>query len=178
MSEFNSMVAIYDRYADVEAAVRRLQIAGFDMSKLSVAGKESHDDEHIAGCHSCRVALRYWGRMGAFWQGARDILNGAGFFVVPGLGPILIAGPLVRGMISGLELAITGGGLSLPGAALYVLGIPRNSVVRYDWSLRADKVLLVGHGTQRQLLKAKDVLGNTQPDEVSIHCADENPVSA
>jgi hypothetical protein len=39
--------------------------------------------------------MKYWGKQGAFWGGLWGMLFGAAFFAIPGLGPILVAGPLV-----------------------------------------------------------------------------------
>jgi hypothetical protein len=68
-----------------------------------------------------RDRLKYWGKVGALGGGFWGLLFGAAFFWVPGIGPTLIAGPLVASFVAALESAIVVGGLSALGAALYEL---------------------------------------------------------
>lgn len=79
-------------------------------------------------------------------------------FAVPGLGPILVAGPLVAWIIGALEEAVVVGGLSALGAGLVSIGIPHDSVIEYETALRSDKYVLIAHGTPIMVQKAKDIL--------------------
>jgi len=54
-------------------------------------------------------------------------------------------------------------------AGLYGIGIPKDSVVRYETAIKADKYLLVGHGTDPEIAKAKDILRSTNPVELNDH---------
>ncbi len=53
-------------------------------------------------------------------------------------GPVVVLGYLAAIVITALENAITLGGLSAIGAALYSIGIPKNSVVEYEAAVKAD----------------------------------------
>lgn len=50
-------------------------------------------------------------------------------FLIPGLGPLVVAGPLVGWLGGALESAVVVGGLSALGAGLFSLGIPKNSIL-------------------------------------------------
>jgi len=52
MSEQNAVVAVYASHVEAEAAVKELQHAGIDMRTLSIAGKDSHTDEHVVGYYN------------------------------------------------------------------------------------------------------------------------------
>jgi uncharacterized membrane protein len=169
MSETNSVVAIYGTHAQAEEAVKELQKSGFDMKKMSIVGKDYHTDEHVVGYYNTGDRMKYWGKMGAFWGGIWGMLFGAAFFVIPGLGPILVAGPLVAWIIGALEGAVVVGGLSALGAGLYSIGIPKDSVVKYETALKSDKFLLLAHGTADEVAKARDILQTTHAVEVSVH---------
>jgi hypothetical protein len=83
----------------------------------------------------------------------------------------LVAGPLVAWIIGALEGAAVVGGLSALGAGLYSIGIPKDSVVRYEAALKSDKFLLLAHGTKDEVDKARDILHTTHPMEVALHAA-------
>ena len=168
MLETNSVVAIYETHTQAEEAVKELQRSGFDMKKMSIVGKDYHTDEHVVGYYNTGDRMKYWGKQGAFWGGLWGMLFGA-FFIIPGLGPILVAGPLVAWIVGALEGAVVVGGLSALGAGLYSIGIPKDSVVQYEAALKSDKFLLLAHGTADEVAKARDILQTTQAMEVAVH---------
>ena len=124
MTSEDSIVAVYEKHTEAEQAVQELQRAGFDLKKLSIVGKEYHTDEHVVGYYNAGDRMKYWGGLGAFWGGIWGLLFGAAFFVVPGVGPVLVAGPLVAWIVGALEGAVVVGGLSAIGAGLYSIGFP------------------------------------------------------
>jgi hypothetical protein len=69
MSITNSVVAVYDTHAQAEHAIKELQEAGVDMKSLSIAGKDTHTDEHVVGYYNAGDRMKYWGKVGAFWGG-------------------------------------------------------------------------------------------------------------
>ena len=105
MSENNSVVAIFASHNQAEEAVRELQKDGFDMKKLSIVGKDYHTDEHVVGYYNTGDRMMYWGKLGAFWGGFWGLLFGSAFFWVPGIGQVLVAGPLVMWIVAALEEA-------------------------------------------------------------------------
>src|ERR1022692_4102769 len=171
MSETNSVVAIYETHTQAEEAVKELQRSGFDMKKMSIVGKDYHTDEHVVGYYKTGDRMKYWGKMGAFWGPIWGWLFGAAFFAIPGIGPILVAGPLVAWIVAALEGAVVVGGLSALGAGLYSIGIPKDSVVEYETALKANKFLLVAHGTVGEVAQARSTLQTTNPLELAVHAA-------
>src|ERR1700689_3949991 len=131
-SDPNLVIAVYETHPEAEAAVMKLQREGFDMKKLSVVGKDYHTEEQVVGYYNAGDRMKHWGKLGAFWGGLWGLLFGAAFFWVPGIGPILVGGPLVASIIAALESAVVVGGLSAVGAGLFSLGIPKDSIVRYE----------------------------------------------
>ncbi len=172
MSETNSVVAIYETHSQAEEAVKELQRAGFDMKKMSIVGKDYHTDEHVVGYYNAGDRMKYWGKQGAFWGGIWGMLFGAAFFAIPGIGPILVAGPLVAWIIGALEGAVVVGGLSAVGAGLYSIGIPKDSVVKYEAALKSDKFLVLAHGTAAEVAKARDIMHTTRAVGVDMHEAE------
>ena len=173
MTDTNAAIAVYDHHLEAEDAVKELQKSGFDMKKLSVVGKDYHTDENVVGYYNAADRMKYWGKQGAFWGGFWGLLFGAAFFWVPAVGPVLVGGPLVAWIIAGLEDALLIGGLSALGAGLYSIGIPKDSIVRYETALKSDKFLLIAHGAAEEVAKAKEIIQRTSPVELNIHSGEK-----
>lgn len=169
MSAINSVVAIYDTHEQAELAIRELQQAGIDMKSLSIAAKDTHTDEHVVGYYNAGDRMMYWGKVGAFWGGFWGLLFGSAAFLIPGIGPILVAGPLVGWIVAGLEGAAVVGGVSAVGAGLVSLGIPKDSILKYEVALKTDKFMLVVHGTPATVEKAKDIIEATEHAGFAVH---------
>src|SRR5271165_2163402 len=162
LTNMNSVVAIFESHDQAEAAIRELQKDGFDMKKLSIVGKDYHTEEHVVGYYTTGDRMLYWGKLGAFWGGFWGLLFGSAFFWVPGIGQLLVAGPLVMWIVGALEEAVVIGGISALGAALYSAGIPKNSILQYETEVKNGQLLLLVHGTADEVERAKDILHQTQ----------------
>ena len=171
MPETNAVVAIYNTHTEAEEAVKALQRSGFDMTQLSIVGKDYHTEDHVVGYYTTGDRMKAWGRIGAFWGGLWGLLFGAAFFMIPGIGPVVIAGPLVSWIVGALEGAVVVGGVSALGAALASVGIPHDSILKYESALKADQFLLVAHGTAEDVDRAKRLLEQTNPADVAVHHA-------
>ena len=178
MSEQNSVVAVYGTHGEAEEAVKELQRAGIDMRTLSIVGKGSHTDENVVGYYNTGDRMKYWGKTGAFWGGFWGLLFGSAFFAIPGIGPVLVAGPLVAWIVGALEGATIVGGLSAIGAGLFSIGIPKNSVVEYEAAVKTDRYLVLVHGVTPEVEKARDVLTRTRPVSVNLHAEELTAMSA
>lgn len=167
----DSVIATYNSHQAAEASVIELQKSGFDMTKVSIIGKDYHTEENVVGYYTTGDRVKAWGKTGAFWGGLWGFLFGSAFFFIPGVGPIMVAGPLVAWIISALEGAIVVGGLSALGAALVSQGIPHNSVLKYEEELKAGKFLLVAHGASAEVTRARAILDETDHNGLNHHIA-------
>jgi len=169
MNRDNVIIAIYPAHTGAEGAIKELQRAGFEMKKLSIIGRDFHTDEHVVGYYNTGDRMKVWGRTGALWGGLWGLFFGSAFFWIPGLGPLLVAGPLVGWIVAGLESAAVVGGLSAIGAALYGLGIPKDSILRYEGELRTGKFLLIAHGSLEDANRAKAILAHSAHETLEHH---------
>jgi uncharacterized membrane protein len=169
MSKRNSVVGIFDSHTLAETAVKELQRSGCDIKKLSIVGRDYHTDEQVVGYYTTGDRMMYWGKQGAFWGGLWGLLFGSAFFWVPGLGPLLVAGPLVTMIIGAIQGAAVVGGMSALGAALYSMGIPKDSIIRYETAIKAGKFVLIFHGTAEEVMKTRQVLDRAQAAETALH---------
>src|ERR1039458_5010780 len=172
MSETNAAVAIYDTHSQAEEAVKELQRSGIDMKKLSIVGKDYHTDEQVVGYYNTGDRMKYWGKLGALWGSLWGMLFGSAFFAIPGIGPVLVAGPLVAWVVGALEGAVVFGGMGVIGAGLCSIGLPKDSVVKYETAIKSDKFIVLAHGTADEVAKAKSIMQTTRPVEIGLHTAE------
>ena len=169
MADNEAVVGIYNSHTDAEASIKELQRSGFNMKKLSIVGKDYHTEEHVVGYYNTGDRMKVWGKLGAFWGGFWGLLFGSALFMIPGIGPLVVFGPLVGWIVGALEGAVVVGGLSALGAALYSIGIPKDSVMKYETALKSDKFLVIAHGTTGEVAKAKSILKTTGAAEIDAH---------
>jgi len=165
--ETDVTVGVFADHNKAEDAILKLQKSGFDMKKLSIVGKDYHSEEHAVGFYNTGERVQYWGKRGAYWGGLMGLLFGSAMFAIPGIGPLIILGPLVSWIVGGIEGAAVIGGLSALGAALYSAGIPKDSVVQYETELKTGKYLVLAHGSEAEVAKAKEILHPSVPAGVS-----------
>src|SRR5580658_6568396 len=171
MPDNNIVVAIYDTHEEAEKTVTELQQAGFDMKKLSIVARNPHAEEHVVGFYNAGDRIRHWGKQGAFWGGIWGILFGSAFFAIPGLGPVLVAGPLVAWIVAALEGAAVVGGVSAVGAGLYSIGIPKDSILEYEIAIKTDRFLLLADGKPEEAARAREIIAATTPASLHVHAA-------
>lgn len=168
----HNCVAIFPDHISAEKAVKELQGAGVDMSKISIIGRDYHTDEQVVGFYNAGDRVKHWGKFGAFWGGIFGIIFAPAFFWIPGIGPILtggIIGSAIMGTIEGgLVGAATVGGLNVLGASLFSIGIPKDSIIQYEKAITADKFVLIVHGTDEETEKARELFGN-HSEEITIN---------
>ena len=167
MSGTNSVVAIYDSFKPGEKAIRKLQKNGFNMKQLSIIGNDYRTDEHVVGDSDSLVLDEE--RTGDFWGPSSGLLIGAAIFWIPGFGQLLVAGPLVMRIVGVLEETVVVGGVSTLGAALYSIGIPQNSVLKYESEVKNGKFLLMVHGTNLETDYAQEILHQTGAKATTVH---------
>ena len=164
-----TVVTVYDTHEAAEEAVRGLAQKGFDMSKLSIVGKDYHTEDGVIGYYTTGDRMKAWGKEGAFWGGLWGMMFGSAFFFIPGIGPLLAAGPMVAWLVGALEGAAVVGGLSALGAALFSIGIPDDSIIEYETHIKAGKYVVIAHGTPEEVNGAKDGLTPTQHQGIKKH---------
>jgi hypothetical protein len=169
MQSTDTVIAVFPDHTSAEAAVKKLNAGGFQMKNLSVVGKGYHTDEKVIGFYNVGDRIKFWGTRGAFWGGLWGLFFGGLFMTIPLVGHVVVLGYLAAAVISGVESAVTVGGLSALGAALYCIGVPKDSVIRYETALKADSFLVTAHGTADEIAQAKAILSTSNPTQLDVH---------
>lgn len=161
MSKKNkSVFGIYKTRAEVEKGVDALKANGFlstDISVLLPDQSGSQEFAHTKGTKSPEGATTGAGT-GVVVGGALGWLAGIGALAIPGVGPLIAAGPIVAAF-AGAGLGSVIGGVS---GALIGLGIPEYEAVRYEGQIKNGGMLLSVHSDTDELTKkAKHILEST-----------------
>jgi hypothetical protein len=158
---------VFNTHGEAEEAIRALSRSGFDMKKLSLIGKGHHGEERPVGFYTAGDRIRSWGSAGAFWGAIWSLLFGPAVFFLPGFGLIAMAGPLVTVLVGALEGAVVLGGASALGAALTQIGVPKDQVIKYETAVKAEKYVLMLHGSADEVAKARSVLASAKALEIA-----------
>jgi hypothetical protein len=169
MNKLDTVVAVFADHPAVDIAIKKLTAAGFEMKNLSVIGKGYHTDEKVVGFYNVGERVKFWGVRGAFWGGLWGLFLGGLFVTVPVIGPVVVLGYIASVAIAGIENAVIVGGLSALSAALYSIGIPKDSVIQYETLLDTEGFLLMAHGPAAEITRAKTILGTTGATRLDHH---------
>jgi len=148
---------------DVDHALHLLGRAGFDLMKLSLIGPGNGDVRRPPDCDTSPEALGAWQGIGTCWERLRaPVLES-----VAGFGLVAMAGPIVTTPLRALECAFNGRDTDAVAAALIRCGVPPAQADRYELALRADKYVLLVHGTANEVVSAHRVLGSSKQCEAA-----------
>ena len=165
----NLPVYLFDTHADAEQAIRSLNDAGFNMKKLSLVGKGWHTEEQAMGFYTSGDRIKSWGGRGAFWGSLWGLLFSPAVFILPGIGLLALAGPIVVALVSALEGAVVVGSISAVGAAMMQIGVPKDQAIKYETALKVDKFVLLIHGTAAEVDQARAVLSRSSAKPAIDH---------
>ena len=166
---YDTLIAVFADHTQAEAAVKKLADSKFDMKQLSIVGQGYHTEEKVIGFYSAGDRIKFWGKRGAFWGGLWGLFFGGVFLMVPVVGQVMVLGYLATVIASGVESAVLVGGLSALGAAMYSVGVPKETVIQYETALKADEFLVTAHGTADELARARTILAGTNPSSLQLH---------
>ncbi|MBC8393013.1 MAG: hypothetical protein H8E17_10670 [Deltaproteobacteria bacterium] len=132
-----SVVAFYNHFEGVKQSVRKLKKDGFDIKKLSIAGK---------GYHSC-----------------------PSLFMISGLGPISVSGPLVAAIVRAFGRGVNIRSLRALHEGLYNIGIPKERVFQYESALKNGFCLVCARGPVDKIAEVKHVFDLSKAIEITVH---------
>jgi hypothetical protein len=162
LDQHDAVVAVFVHYQDAEDAVRKLAASGFDMTHFSIVGQGFHSEEKVVGFYNVGDRVKFWGKKGAFWGSLWSLFFGGIFLTLPVIGPVMVLGHLAGIVVSAVEGAILVGGLSALGAALFSIGIPKDSVIQYEQAVKADGFLVVAHSSSDEMARSKAILESSK----------------
>jgi uncharacterized protein (TIGR02271 family) len=166
-----TVVALYDDRANAMRAVERLNDAGFDRQEISVMSQQPDetgmDVRYKEGNQAGEGAAAGAG-LGAVLGGIAGLLIGLGTIMIPGLGVLLVAGPLAAALAG----AGVGAGLGALIGALVGLGIPEEDAEYYAEGIRRGNTLVAVRTSDARVPDAVRILEELNPIDVERHAAE------
>jgi hypothetical protein len=141
-------------------------VAGFRAADISILLPENlgSKDIAVAGASKAPEGATAGGVSGAAIGGVLGWLAGIGSLAIPGVGPLIAAGPIV-GALAGAGAVGAAGGLI---GAIAGFGIPEYEAKRYEGRIRKGGILLSVHADDSEWTsKAKEILEETGAEDVS-----------
>jgi hypothetical protein len=167
MTTETSPFYVFDSHTEADEAIRNLSRSGFDVKKLSLVGKGFHSEEQPLGFYTSGDKIKSWGGIGAFWGGIWGLLLAPAVVMLPGIGLIAMAGPMVPALIAAIEGAVVVGGMSALGAALSQIGMGSQQAIKYESAVKVDKYVLMVHGSDADRLAVHVVLRSAGRGQVA-----------
>jgi len=163
-----SVIAVYPDHPSAEEAVRRLQQEGIPMQNLSIIGKDFQAVERPLGFVTTGTVAKEGAKVGAWTGGLFGVLIGAAFLILPGVGPVVIAGPLAAALLGGFEGALAGAAFGGLTGALVGLGVSKDKAIRYESQVKAGKFLVSLQGDGSEIERARSLItaGKAEATEV------------
>ena len=173
-----STVGVYETLAQAEEAVRTLDQGRYPITQVSIVAQNVETEKEVHGFITAGdVALQGAGT-GAWFGGIFGLLMGGAFLMVPGFGPLVVAGSLAAallGAVHGAAFGAAGGGLL---GALVGWGVSRDHVIKYEDHVKGGKYLLVAHGNAEEVARAQDLLQGSAAIEVNRHAEGSTDTAA
>jgi hypothetical protein len=167
MSSKNTAVfGIYKSAEHAERAVDSLIAAGFPSANISVLLPDSSSTKEFAHQKDTKAPEGATAGVttGGVIGGTLGVLAGIGALAIPGVGPLIAAGPIMAGL-AGLGVGGAVGGLV---GALVGMGIPEYEAKRYEGQVKDGGTLLSVHcDTSDQVSRAKDLLKSTGATDIA-----------
>ena len=157
---------IYSNRAATEAAVDRLRSAGFSNDDISVLMADSAGSKEFATEKNTKApeGAAAGAGVGGAAGGTLGLLAGIGALAIPGVGPLIAAGPIM-GALAGLGVGGAVGGLV---GALVGMGIPEYEAKRYEGRVKDGGILLSVHcDSSEEISRAKEILKSTGAEDIA-----------
>ncbi len=158
--------AIFANRAAAERAVDQLTGAGFSHQDVSVLMSDKEGSKDFATEKNTKApeGTATGVGVGGVVGGTLGLLAGIGALAIPGVGPLIAAGPIM-GALAGLGVGGAVGGLV---GALVGMGIPEYEAKRYEGRVKDGGILVSVHcDSSDEVSRAKDVLKQAGGEDIA-----------
>jgi hypothetical protein len=161
-----AVYGIYSNRATAETAVNQFLASGFSNDDVSVLMSDIKSTKEFAAEKDTKApeGTATGASVGAVVGGTLGLLAGIGALAIPGVGPLIAAGPIM-GALAGVGAGGAVGGLV---GALVGMGIPEYEAKRYEGRVKEGGILVSIHcDTSEEISKAKDLFKATGANDIA-----------
>ena len=161
-----AVICIASSETQAEAIVDRLKSTGFSNSDISVLFPDKRGTKDFAHEHNTKApeGATTGAGAGGVVGGALGWLAGIGALAIPGVGPLVAAGPIMAAL-SGAAVGAAVGGLT---GALVGMGIPEYEAKRYEGKIKGGNILISVHSEDsEQTKRAKAIFEEFGAQDIS-----------
>jgi hypothetical protein len=163
-----TVLAVCSDQAGLEEAVARLRIDGTPMRKVSIIGKDFEAIEKPLGFIFTRDGARDAAQVGAWSATLFTRLDGSAFLILPGLGAVIVGGPLAARLLRGIDRTLGGAAFGGLTSALIGLGLTKAQASGYESQVKAGKFLVIVQGDCMQIERAASLLALRGSDSLAV----------
>ena len=149
-----------------ESCINALLTAGFDNDDISVLTADQTTTRELATERNTKTpeGIATGATTGGVIGGTIGLLAGVGAIAIPGVGPLIAAGPIMAAL-AGFGAGAASGGII---GALAGMGLPEYEAKRYEGQVRTGGILLSVHCDSSSLVtRAKDILRQAGAQDIA-----------
>ena len=165
-SKKTAVFGIYGSRSSAENAIDVLTEAGFPLTDVSVLVPESLGANEMRTEKATKApeGVTAGASSGAVLGGTLGLLAGIGALAIPGVGPLIAAGPI----LSALAGIGVGGAVGGVAGGLIGMGIPEYEAKRYEGRLQKGGILVSVHcDTSEEVKEAEEIMKRTGGEDIS-----------
>jgi hypothetical protein len=164
-SEDRAVIGVFPDVDAAQAAVERLAAAGFPVDRISIVSKDLQSEVRVNGFVTTGDVAGPAAATGAWVGGLFGLLTGAAMLFIPGIGPLVVLGPLAAAAVGAAEGALVGGGVG----ALLGHFVAAQHIPKYEEVVRAGGYLVVVQGSEEDVARAQQILTEAGSTDVQRH---------
>jgi len=173
------IVAVYDTHQGAKRVVERLIDKDYPMDWISVLGKAESSGDDVLGIYykDAGERMKAWATQGAAWGGLWGLLTAAaGLFVIPGIGTLMLLGPIVEMFVATAAGAGLAGGAMAGAAALseitlvlHRMGVPEDRLQAYHDAIeQGHYVILLRCANPDEVARWRPEMDWPAPTEIDV----------
>ncbi len=177
MAKNRSVFGIYSSRSAAETAIDAFKNAGFSNADISVLLPDNAGSKRLVTENGTKApqGAAVGAGSGAALGGALGWLVGVGALAIPGIGPVVAAGPLVAAL-AGIGI---GGALGGFAGSLVGLGMSETEAKRYEGRLLKGGILMAIHcEANEDINRAKQIMESTHAEEIAASSESSSDRSA
>ena len=161
-----AVICIANTQVQAENIVHRLSEAGIATSDVSVLFPDTTGSRDFAHEHNTKApeGTAIGVSAGGLAGGVLGLLAGIGVLAIPGVGPLIAAGPIMAAL-SGAAVGATIGGIA---GALIGMGIPEFEAKQYEAKIKAGNILISVHTRGGDdVSRVKDIMKESGAEDIT-----------